>query len=207
MEPKEQGYWQPNQPGVEPARAVVPVGDPVQPGPQGMTPQQPVEPAAADIDAEAPLLPGVTWEASEFVHREKDTIWFVIVGIVGVVLALLALFLLKSITFTVLIVVMVVALIFLAIRPPRLIHYQLSGQGIQINEAHYDFQNFRAFGVVQEDAMYYITLLPVKRYYPAINLYFPQEHGEQIVDMIGAHVPMQTVKPDAIDRMTRYLRF
>ena len=161
MEPKEQGYWQPNQPGVEPAQVVAPADEPVQPGPQGMTPQQPVEPAEpveAEVD-EAPLLPGVTWEASEFVHREKDTIWFVIVGVAGVVLALLALFLLKSITFAVLIVVMVVALIFLAIRPPRLIHYQLSSQGIQINEAHYDFQNFRAFGVVQEDAMYYICLL------------------------------------------------
>ena len=169
---------------------------------------------AEDIDVEEsdqihdePLLPAISWEASEYVHREKNMMWFVGVGVVGLVLALMAFLVLKSITFAILVVVMAFALIFLAMRPPRILRYQITSKGLEINENHYGFHDFRAFGVVQEDAMYYITLLPIKRFSPAVDVYFPQEHGEQIVDMIGSQIPMQVVKPDFVDRLTKYLRF
>ncbi|MGB3023847.1 MAG: hypothetical protein WBB39_03525 [Candidatus Saccharimonadales bacterium] len=202
MESKEHGYWQPDQPAPAETEQNSPAS--VVEQPQTTSSPELIDPVDAP---DAPLLPGVSWEASEFVHRQKDMIWFVGVGAVGLVLALIALLLLHSVTFMILIVVMVAALIFLAVRPPRIMSYQLFDQGLQINDRHYSFREFRAFGVVQEDAMYYITLLPVKRFAPAIDLYFPQEHGEQIVDTIGAHVPMQTMKPDIIDHLTRYLRF
>lgn len=197
MQPQQNGYWQPDAPS--------------EPVPSPAEPAADTEAATATPDAASThpteLMNAVTWDASEFVHREKDMMWFVGVGAAGVVLALLAIFLLHSITFAVLIAVMVGAVVFLAVRPPRVLHYQVTSQGVQINDTHYQFHDFRAFGIVQEDALYYITLLPVKRFAPAIDLYFPQEHGEQIVDLIGSRVPMQTVKPDIIDHLTRYLRF
>ena len=172
----------------------------------------PTEPAATDesvIDQSADDLEpmgGVSWEASQFVDHQRDMGWFIGVIIAGVVLIALSIWL-QAWTFTALVVVMVGAVIFLAIRPPQVMHYQLTGSGIHINDSQYRYNDFRAFGVVQEDALYYISLIPVKRFMPAIEVYFPQEHGEQIVDMIGAHVPMQTIKPDFIDRVMRHLRF
>ena len=163
-----------------------------------------VENDAAGADT-APL-PTIAWEASESIHHEKDMVWFVGVGAVGVLLVLVAIFLLKSITFAVLVVIMTFALIFVAVRPQRVLRYQLSPGGLSINDNHYSFHEFRAFGVVQEGAMYYITLIPIKRFSPAVDIHFPQEHGEQIVDMIGSQVVMQEVKPDIIDRLTRHLR-
>lgn len=148
----------------------------------------------------------ISWEASEFVHREKNMMWFVGVVIAGVILLGLSIWL-QAWTFTVLIVVMVAAIFFMAVRPPRVLHYQLSGSGLSIGENHYAFRDFRAFGIVREDALYYITLIPVKRFMPAIDVYFPQEHGEQIVDAFGGQIPMQTVKPDFIDNLMHKLRF
>ena len=50
----------------------------------------------------------IEWQASEYITREKNTLWFVVLGVIAVVFAALALFLIKDITFTVLIVVMAV---------------------------------------------------------------------------------------------------
>ena len=33
------------------------------------------------------------------------------------------------------------------------------------------------------------------------NIYFPEESGEKIVDMLAARLPMKEVKPDFIDRI------
>ena len=155
-------------------------------------------------DDESPV---VAWEASESVHHEKDMMWFVMIVVAGILLSVVSIFLIKSITFTVLIVVMVVALIILARRPPRVLQYELHEQGLVISQKAYSFREFKAFGVVQEGPFHYIVLLPVKRFMPSIDAYFPEEHGEEIVDVLGSHLPMQTIKQDWLDNITKQLRF
>ena len=206
MQPDNNSYWQPTE-----TSAPAPEGQSVEAPPQEQVavPSSQVtapESVSETEDSNQALLSTISWEASEFVHREKDMIWFVGVAAVGVVLLGLSVWL-QAWTFTVLIIVMVAAIFFMAVRPPRVVHYQLSGSGLQIGEQHYQYHDFRAFGVVQDEAMYYITLLPIKRFMPAIDVYFPEEHGEQIVDVLGAHVPMQTIKLDSIDNLMKRLRF
>ena len=50
-------------------------------------------------------------------------------------------------------------------------------------------------------------MLPVKRFAPSVNVYFPPENGEQIVDVFGAVLPMEEVKQDFIDRLSEKLHF
>lgn len=214
MEPQEQGFWQ-----KDPQQAAAAQAPPAPPAPsqeiaeiptQQPAPDQPEQPMpvmASQPNEQPEPLPAIAWQASESVHRERDMTWYIGIGVVGVIVALIAFFLLKSITFAILVVVMAAALIFFSMRPPRILSYELSSQGLQINENHYSLHDFRAFGIVQEDALYYVTLLPVKRFAPAVDLYFPQEYGEDIVDLVGSQIPMQTVKPDFVDRFTRFLRF
>lgn len=170
-----------------------------------------VAPTRPEVDyyesADLPASPAIEWEASESVHHQKDTIWYGgLIGI-GLLLAVLSIFLLKSWTFTILIIVMVASVIFLSIRQPRVLHYRLSGDGLTINEKHYSFHDFKAFGIAEDGPFYYVILLPTKRFMPSIDVYFPTEHGEQIVDILGAHIPMKTIEPDFVDELTRRLRF
>ncbi len=201
MQPESHGYWQPaNTPPEGDTDTVSAAIPPVEA-------QDATEVThTADAESAPPLMPSVSWEASEFVHHERNTVWFVGVVAMGVVLLGLSIWL-HAWTFTAVVVVMVAAIFFMALRPPRVLRYQLSDNGLDIEQNHYSYKDFRAFGVVQEDAVYYITLLPIKRFMPAIDVYFPQEYGEQIVDALGAHIPMQTVKPDAIDDIMKRLRF
>ena len=183
--------------------------------PQPPTPPEQEQPQQYEADQDQdqdqdqdhkPQMEAIAWEASESIHHEKDAIWFISVLVVAVVLSILSIYI-QAWTFTVLIVVMVIALVVFAKRPPRLMQYQMTENGIDVNGIHHSFREFRAFGVVQDGPFYYVSLLPIKRFMPAMDVYFPEEHGEDIVDLLGSKIPMQTINPDLLDAITKRLRF
>ena len=118
----------------------------------------------------------------------------------------MAVFVIKSLTFAVLVPVMAAALLVYSHRPPRVLDYTLSRQGIHVNDRLYPFADFKAFGVIRDGAEYSIMLVPTKRFKPGVSVYFPEEAGEAIVDMLGARLPMQELHLDAVDKIVRKLR-
>lgn len=160
-----------------------------------------------DEDVPTDDEPLLSWQASEYILHEKDPLWFIGLMAGTILLVALSIFLIKAWTFTALIVVMAIAVVFFARRPPRTLTYRLSPYSLHINERQYQLHDFRSFGVIQEGAMYSIMLLPVRRFMPAVTLYFPVDQGEQIVDLLGEVVPMETIKLDPIEKLVRKLRF
>jgi len=148
----------------------------------------------------------VHWQAHEYIHHEKNTGWFVVFAIVVVALMAAAIFLMQSWTFAILVPVMAVALIVYTRRPPRVLDYTLSSKGLYINDQLYPFSDFKGFGVVRDGEEYSVMLIPVKRFHPGVSVYFPEEQGEAIVDMLGVRLPMQELHLDPIDKLIRKLR-
>jgi hypothetical protein len=154
----------------------------------------------------APSVEPVRWQATEYIHREKSPVWFIFFAIVCVVFIIIAIFMIQSITFAILIPVMAAALIVYARRPPRILDYTLSKQGLHVNDVLYAFAEFKGFAVVHGDDEYSVLLIPVKRFKPGISVYFPEEAGEAIVDMLAARLPMQELHLDLVDQVIRKLR-
>jgi hypothetical protein len=173
--------------------------------------------ASTDTDSQPPLTPSqqvqsvpdapVSWTASEYVHPEKNGLWYVL--FVVVVLGLIAcdIFLLKSYTFSILVVVMAVSLVVYIRRAPRDIQYALSAkQGLYIGEKLYNLADFKAFGLIRDGEHHSIMLIPIKRFATGVSVYFPEEAGERIVDILGGVLPMENLKLDMIDVVVRKLR-
>jgi hypothetical protein len=118
----------------------------------------------------------------------------------------IAIFLIKSITFIILVPVMAVALFVYVNRPPRMIDYTLSRKGLHINDRLYSFTEFKGFGVIHDGKEYSVLLLPIKRFVPGVSVYFPEQAGEAIVDILGTRLPMQELRLDFVDRIIRKLR-
>jgi hypothetical protein len=216
---------QPSQPPVEPSPTQPFVTPTPNPEPTALIPEipasdpQPAEPEqdeqtpveadlAPQADSDEPVREAtvITWEASEAVHHEKDMLWFGGLVAGALVLTVISIFVIKLWTFTILIPLMTVSLIIIAMRPPRVLNYRLSDAGWTIGEKQYAHTEFQAFGVVQEGPFYYLSLIPVRRFMPTVNVYFPEKYGEEIVDMLGAHLPMRTMKPDLLDVVIKRLR-
>lgn len=148
----------------------------------------------------------IRWQASEFIHHDRPPLWYVLLGAVVIVLVAVALFLLHSPTFAILVPVMAVALIVFTRRPSAAIQYTLSRKGVHINDKLTAYDLFRAFSVISHDGHHLIVLIPRKRFAVSETLYFPEEAGEAIVDMLAARLPMKDAKPDIFDRIISKLK-
>ena len=149
----------------------------------------------------------VHWSASEYIHQEKNGLWFVVFAVAALAFIAVDVLFLKSYTFSVLVVVMAVAVIIYSRRPPWVIEYTLSGdQGLYVGEKLYHFSEFKAFGLISDHEHHSIMLIPTKRFSPGVSVYFPEEVGEKIIDILGARLPMEMLKLDVIDVIVRKLR-
>lgn len=163
--------------------------------------------AAQPLPEDTPDNPPITWSAQEYVHLDRSPLWFVLFAVVVLGLVAFDFFLLKSWTFSALVVVMAVALVIYVRRPPRTLTYGLSPkQGLYVGERLYAYDEFKAFGLIRDGEHHSIMLIPRKRFAPGVSVYFPDDAGERIVDILGQRLPMETLKLDAVDLIVRKLR-
>lgn len=201
MQPSDGGnYWRGDE---EKDGTSLPEPQPVPDAP--LPPPDEPEPEEDEDEQDEPFDP-VSWDASEYIHHERDGLWFM--GFIVVTLGLMALsiFVIKNYFFTALILVMAVALFLYARRPPHVLHYTLSAQGLNIGQKFHFFNEFRAFGIVQDGALFSVKLLPTARFGQELTVYFAENDGENIVDILGAYLPMEDLKLDLVDAMLRRLR-
>lgn len=155
-----------------------------------------------EIDLSEP----VTWQAKEFIHQEKGATWFIVFAVVIAVLIAVAIFLMDSPSFAVLLIVIAVTIVVLSKRPPRVMDYSLSEDGLHIDSTTHKYEDFKSFGVIRDGAEYSIMLIPRRRFLPGITVYFPEEVGEDIVDVLGSRLPMRDLHLDVVDKIVRKLR-
>lgn len=205
------------QPNEQPSQAPyeAPDNDPPQKTPVVTLTSEEQDMSEVDTDTPTPAPTGadqerddepVHWQAHEYIHHDKDALWFIAFALVVIGLMVFSIFIIQSITFTILIPVMAVALIVYTQRPPRLLDYTLSNKGLHINDRLYPFNEFKGFGVIRDGKEYSVMLIPIKRFRPGVSVYFPEEAGEAIVDMLGARLPMQKLHLDIVDKVIRKLR-
>ena len=148
----------------------------------------------------------IAWQAPEGVQAHRTTGWYVAVGFVVLALMALAIFVFNSWTFAILLPIMAVALVLLRSKPSVMVNYAISPKGVYVADRLYDFSEFRAFGLGQDGDQHSAILLPVKRFSPALTIYFSEAEGQDIVDMLGARLPMQEIAPDALEKLIRIIR-
>jgi hypothetical protein len=148
----------------------------------------------------------IHWVASESISQEKSSVWFIVFAVIVIGLIAFDVFFLKSYTFSVLVVVMSLALVILNRRPPSQVDYVLSpDHGVYVGEVLHSFDEFKSFGVINDNGNNLIKLMPLKRFSIGLSVYFPTEMGEVIVDILGARLPMEDLKLDVVDTVTRKL--
>lgn len=146
------------------------------------------------------------WEAQDSVIGEKNKLWYVLFTIAVIALAAVAWFI-GSWTFAALILVSAVAIIVSRTSSAaRVVSYSLSGMGFFIDGKLHEYNQFKSFGILKEPGVFSIVFLPKKRFSTSVSIYFAEQDGEKIVDIIGARLPMEEIHPDIIDKIVRKLK-
>ncbi len=149
----------------------------------------------------------VQWQAKEYISPDKSPIWYVALGLVVVGIIALDIFVLKTFfTVSLLAIVIAVVVIVMHVRPARMINYTLDAEGLRVDEQLYPLSDYRAFGVLHDGKENSIHLIPIKRFRPSLQVYFPVESGEMIVDSLGSRLPMEELRLDFVDQIVKFLR-
>ena len=159
-----------------------------------------------DEGEEIDLSQPVTWQAKEFIHQEKGATWFIAFAATIAVFMAVAILLMRSWSFAVLLVVIAIVIVILSKRPPRVMEYALSEEGLHIDNTVHKYEDFKSFGVIHDTNEFSVMLIPRRRFMPGITVYFPEEAGEDIVDVLGSRLPMRDLHLDVVDKIVRKLR-
>lgn len=164
--------------------------------------QEPETTAPATADA-----PEISWTASEYVAHQKTTNWYVMLGLGSAGLATLTYLLTGDVISTAAIVIVGVIFGMAASRQPRTLAYGIDHGGIMIGEKFYPYADFKSFSVMEEDAIYSILLLPMKRFMPSVSIYYPPDQEDDIMAVLSTYLPHEARAVDMVDRLARKLRF
>ncbi|SRR5574344_2216959 len=154
---------------------------------------------------EAPAEIDLAWDHHD-PPKKHTTNWYLILGASFVAMMLISILLLKDWLFAVVLVVLMVALVVYLRRPNFTIKYALSQQGVFIDARLHPFSDFKSFGLQKNlDQSYTVALIPHKRFAQSLVLDFPDDLGEEIVDYIGARLPMQKIEMNLIDKIIQQI--
>lgn len=147
----------------------------------------------------------IEWKAAESVDHERSTGWHII--LYGVALVLIGLCVWSKNWIGIgLVVIIVVALQVVGSKPARMMEYKLSEEGLTINGQLHLFSEYRGFGVRHDGQFWQLVLLPTARFAPETSIFIRDDHGEEIVDVLGQILPMEQVNKDIIGNIARKLK-
>ena len=169
--------------------------------PQGAAPVEP--PTPTDTQPAG----SVSWTASEFISHQKNGQWYLLLAVAGLLVSGIVYALTRDFISSGMVLFVVVMLGVVAGRQPRTLQYQVDGQGIRIGEKEYPYEAFKSFTVIDEGALNSITLLPMKRFMPAITLYYDPADEEHILGVLDDYLPSEEGQKDIVDRFMGRIRF
>lgn len=185
-----------------------PVTAPVAQASISTTPPSNTQVPTQPVSSPQPAGEGIQWQASEFIDHQKSALWFIALVIVAIVASVVIYFLTGGGVLAPIVVGMsALAFATIARQKPRSLQYALTSSDITVGQKKFSYDDFKAFSVVQDGALYSIVLEPTKRFMPPLTIYFASEDGEKIFDTLAQHLPHEDRQLDAVDRMMRKIRF
>lgn len=149
----------------------------------------------------------ISWSANEFVSNSKSSNWYVLITISLIAIGVLVYFVVKSIFSVVAVAVMGIVFMIAAGRKPKTVSYELNQEGIHMGRKYYKYDDFKSFSVSSEGNMGAIILMPFKRFFPPVNVYFEHKDEDKIVSMLEDYLPKEESGKDRIDQFMKRIRF
>lgn len=87
-----------------------------------------------------------SWQTPEYVHREKSSDWYWVVGIVAAGIAVTAI-IFGNLLLALLVAISAFVLALFASRRPQTIRVEVTDKGIHIEQAFYPFRSIRSFAI------------------------------------------------------------
>ncbi len=148
----------------------------------------------------------LSWQTHEYIHTEKNTDWYWIVGAVTLSIALIAI-ILNNLIFGLLVVVSASVLTLYATRKPQIIDIKLTRLGVQINKTYYPYTNLQSFWVETQDQYPRVFFKSEKKLSPYIVVLMGNGNAEHIHLFLSDHLPEVQHTEPLLEKLLIYFGF
>jgi len=149
----------------------------------------------------------ISWTASEYIDHQQGATWYLGLGVATIALATIFYLILKDYFSSVAVVVIGLAVGMFAHRTPQQLNYELSAEGLKIQDKDFGFNQFKSFAIMPGEQVGSIELEPIKRFMPPISVFFAAKDQEAIVGLLQEHLPYEERSLDTVERISRRLKF
>lgn len=123
----------------------------------------------------------ITWQAPEYVHKERGNDWFWAIGVITVVACGVAIWL-HNYVFAVFLLVSGGSLIMFTLRHPEDVIYTIETKGLSMGKDLYEWNNLKSFNIKKNDKDEFAKLLieTSKYFLPIYTIPIPKEKVEEV---------------------------
>lgn len=166
------------------------------------------EESGFEIDQAKPSIPAkIEWTTSEFKKYKRKKNWFILPALTALILIIIAI-LLKNFLFAILIIFAALAVYIYAQKEPRKIKFSISGEGIQIEQTIYKYEDLKSFWIFYEPPeVKELSIRSKKMFMPYIKLPLGDQNPAKIRKLLLRFLPEKKHPESIIDEWTRRIKF
>lgn len=148
----------------------------------------------------------ISWKTIEYLHSEKTSDWYWMVGIVTVSISIISI-ILGNLIFAILILVSSFTLSLFASRRPTEIEVVIDNTGINVGKTHYPYKELESFWVETRDSVPRLLLKSKKALSPFIVVLIHDIETEKVHEVLLRHMSEEEHIEPILEKVLIYLGF
>ncbi len=148
----------------------------------------------------------LTWETYEYLHTEKTSDWYWIVGIVTLSMAIIAI-ILNNVIFGILIIVASLVLSLFASRKPDIVTIVLDNAGVTFGKTRYPYSSLESFWFESNDAHPRVLFKSNRMFMHYLVIHADNEDADDIRDFLRQHLREEEHTEPLLEKVLIYLGF
>ena len=154
-------------------------------------------------EAKKGTLTKIEWTALEFKKYKKGKRWFVLPALIALIVIIAAI-LLKNLLLVIATILTVFVVYIYAKKEPRKIKFSISGNGVQIDQVVYRFEDLKSFWIFYEPGkVREISIRSKKAFMPYIKIPLGEQNPAEVRRLLLKFLPEKKHKESVIDEWTR----
>lgn len=149
----------------------------------------------------------ITWEAPEHHHVDKQSDWFVALGILVFAFTLTAA-IFGDVLFAILLIVGGMVLALSAAKKPRIIPFSISVRGVRIDDQLLPFTTLRSYHIDEEDPRGpHLLILSQRRFTPMYVIPLPPDHIDDVEEIMQGRLAEEHLQEPLLLKALEFFGF
>jgi hypothetical protein len=148
----------------------------------------------------------LSWETIEYLHKEKTSDWYWIVGIITLSIAVISI-ILNNVIFAILIIISSFTLSLFASKKPEIITVEIDNTGVTVGKNKHVYKDFDSFWIETRDAYPRILLKSKKIFMPFVMVLIEDVEPEEIHNLLSRYLPEEEHTEPLLEKLLLYFGF